>query len=92
MINTKNKEVKISRFQEGFSSPMWFRLVEEIKERDEHKCTKCNSHMAINVYHKYIIPGARTWEVPKKSLTTLCNVCAKNSNLPANNFGRINKH
>lgn len=85
------KEKKVSRFILGFSHPSWHKLVEEIKERDGYCCTNCNSPVNIDVYHKYRIASRRTWEVPRKSVITLCNICAKTVPLYSNNVGKMAK-
>lgn len=82
VINLKytiNRYMNKSRYNELLNNPAWKRLVLEILERDGYSCSQCNSTTGIDVYPKYRIPGARPWEVPKKSLITLCNVCKKNN-------------
>ena len=78
------------KFRELLSHPNWLRLVEEIKERDSYRCTKCGSPFALDVYHKGIDLGRKPWEVKKKGLYTFCNVCAKNTPLPVNNYLKTN--
>lgn len=62
-------------YSEALKSPKWLSKRRRIKNRDGHKCVKCNCKENLHVHHTYYLRGKMPWEVPDECLITLCEIC-----------------
>jgi hypothetical protein len=53
----------------------WRALRLVVLNRDNNKCTICQSTKKLHVHHNKYITGARAWEVPIEYLQTMCETC-----------------
>lgn len=72
----EQKDLQVS-WEERYLHPKWRSRAQEIKRRDNHKCTNCGSPEALEVHHKIYQPGFEVWEYSGEYLTTWCRTCHK---------------
>lgn len=64
-------------YYEKLKHPRWQRKRLEILNRDNFKCTRCNSsELTLHVHHIKYFKG-EPWDTPNEYLTTLCFLCHK---------------
>lgn len=67
---------QMKTYSEKLKDPRWQRKRLEIMERDEFKCSQCESDTeTLTVHHTYYVTGRSPWMYPNWSLTTLCSSC-----------------
>lgn len=64
-----------SEYSRQLADPRWMALRNQILERDEWRCTVCDSENRLAVHHKRYIKGAKAWEYDHADLITLCHWC-----------------
>lgn len=57
--------------------PRWKQKRLEIINRDENKCTECQSEEILQAHHRYYFKGLKPWEYENSALETLCKACHK---------------
>ena len=60
----------------SLQDPKWKAKSKQIRDRDGHKCVKCNAkEVELHVHHKYYLPNREPWDYTDKALITLCGAC-----------------
>jgi 5-methylcytosine-specific restriction endonuclease McrA len=63
-------------YQRLLRDPRWQRRRLQVFERDGWKCRECGAaDRELQVHHTVYLPGAAPWEVPPRTLVTLCITC-----------------
>ena len=66
-------------YSEQIKHPKWQKKRLEILERDEFRCTNCDSKDdTLHVHHYLYKKDRKIWEYNNKYLTTLCDECHSN--------------
>lgn len=70
-----NKEDYKLPWEQRYNHPKWRIRSQEIKRRDNFKCTKCGSGDKLEVHHLIYQPGFEVWEYGGDYLITVCRTC-----------------
>lgn len=63
-------------YAEKLKDPRWQKKRLEIMQRDDFKCTQCNSSKkTLHVHHRFYLKGSEPWEYENDALRTLCEQC-----------------
>lgn len=70
--------MRYSTYQEQLQHPKWKKLAENLKEKSNWKCLKCQSiDKPLIVHHKTYVRGRKAWQYNESLLEVICEDCHK---------------
>ena len=76
MSRTPLRRTRQTSYQRLLRDPRWQRRRLQVLERDSWTCRECGAEdRELHVHHTVYVAGKAPWEVPPRTLVTLCIDC-----------------
>jgi len=80
----------MSTYSDKLKSPKWQKKRLEILQRDKFTCFNCgDKERTLHVHHESYINGKEPWDYPDEYLTTICDICHKNTHALKTEFEKF---